>query len=315
MGHHQLREEKQCQNCGFTVEERYCSRCGQENIETRQAFHYLFTHFVEDLVHWDGSFWKTIKYLMFSPGTLTKTYLAGKRSQFVAPVKLYIFISFFVFLAGGMITDDVLGFNDIDEVADTSVLSIKMDTDTTSIMSVEEYDALQASLPVNERDTGLKRMLKRKVADSHGEYKTGEYWYHVWDKILDNFPKFLFIYMPVFAFLLWLFQDKKRFYYFDHGIFTLHYFSFLLLAFFLTFPCVEALDRFFGESELFDLSTTIYQVVFILWMLIYYIIAYKRNYELNAKRSILKLSTLIFLNLSFFFVGVLIYALFVFLRL
>ena len=43
-----------------------------------------------------------------------------------------------------------------------------------------------------------------------------------------NLPKVLFLYMPVFAFILWLFHDKKKWYYFDHSIFTLHYFSFIL---------------------------------------------------------------------------------------
>jgi hypothetical protein len=35
--------------------------------------------------------------------------------------------------------------------------------------------------------------------------------------------------MPIFAFS-WLFHNKKR-YYFDHGIFTLHYFSFCYYSF------------------------------------------------------------------------------------
>src|SRR5690606_11462970 len=78
-------------------------KCGQENIETRQSFHYLFTHFIEDLVHYDGSFWKTLKNLLFKPGILTREYLKGKRKEYVAPVKLYLFISFFVFFVGGII--------------------------------------------------------------------------------------------------------------------------------------------------------------------------------------------------------------------
>ncbi|WP_228372498.1 DUF3667 domain-containing protein [Chryseobacterium daeguense] len=75
MSHGKLREEKDCLNCGHLVEERFCPHCGQENTQTRQPFHYLFTHFVEDFTHYDGQFWKTMKYLLFRPGKLTKEYL------------------------------------------------------------------------------------------------------------------------------------------------------------------------------------------------------------------------------------------------
>ncbi|WP_449400571.1 DUF3667 domain-containing protein [Chryseobacterium wanjuense] len=97
MSHGKLREEKNCLNCGHLVEERFCPHCGQENIQPKQPFHYLFTHFIEDFTHYDGQFWKTIKYLLVRPGRLTKEYLEGKRQIYVAPVKLYIFISFITF--------------------------------------------------------------------------------------------------------------------------------------------------------------------------------------------------------------------------
>ena len=72
MSHGKLREDHNCQNCGHYVEEHYCTHCGQENVETRQPFHFLFTHFIEDFVHYDGSFWQTIKKLFLKPGVLTK---------------------------------------------------------------------------------------------------------------------------------------------------------------------------------------------------------------------------------------------------
>ncbi|WP_185144994.1 DUF3667 domain-containing protein [Epilithonimonas vandammei] len=97
MSHGKLREEKDCLNCGHIIEEKYCPNCGQQNIKTRQQFHYLFTHFIEDFTHYDGQFWGTLKNLVFKPGKLTNTYLEGKRQKFVPPVKLYIFTSFITF--------------------------------------------------------------------------------------------------------------------------------------------------------------------------------------------------------------------------
>lgn len=98
MSHGKIRADKTCLNCGSRVDGRFCPNCGQENIETRQPFHYLFTHFFDDFTHYDGQFWKIIKYLIFKPGKLTNEYLSGKRQSYVAPVKLYIFINFVAFL-------------------------------------------------------------------------------------------------------------------------------------------------------------------------------------------------------------------------
>ena len=97
MSKEKLRIDKNCLNCQQTVKHRYCPHCGQENTEITKSFHHLFTHFFEDLTHYDSSFWKTIIYLFFKPAALTKEYLSGKRLSFLAPIRLYIFISFITF--------------------------------------------------------------------------------------------------------------------------------------------------------------------------------------------------------------------------
>ena len=101
-----LREDKTCLNCHYVVEKRFCPNCGQENANTRKTFYHLFVHFFEDLTHYENAFWKTIKNLLLKPGTLTKEYLSGKRLSYLAPVRLYIFISFVVFLSISFISND-----------------------------------------------------------------------------------------------------------------------------------------------------------------------------------------------------------------
>lgn len=89
-----LRKDKTCLNCRYVVENKFCPNCGQENSDTRKTFHHLFLHFFEDLTHYENAFWKTIKNLILKPANLTKEYLSGKRLSYLAPVRLYIFISF-----------------------------------------------------------------------------------------------------------------------------------------------------------------------------------------------------------------------------
>ena len=97
MSHNKLLTDKTCLNCNHVVDQRFCPNCGQENIDTRKTFYQLFVHFFEDLTHYENSFWKTIRNLIFKPASLTREYLSGKRMSYLAPIRLYIFISFVTF--------------------------------------------------------------------------------------------------------------------------------------------------------------------------------------------------------------------------
>lgn len=100
MSHFKLRKEKDCLNCGLEVMGRYCHKCGQENIEPRETFLGLVTHFIYDITHFDGKFFITLKALLLKPGLLSLEYNKGRRVRYVNPIKLYVFISavfFFIF--------------------------------------------------------------------------------------------------------------------------------------------------------------------------------------------------------------------------
>lgn len=45
MSGNSIRKEPICLNCGWDVIERFCTNCGQENIEPRENFRSLLTHF------------------------------------------------------------------------------------------------------------------------------------------------------------------------------------------------------------------------------------------------------------------------------
>lgn len=236
MGHGKIRSDKTCLNCNYVVENKYCPNCGQENTETRQSFHYLFTHFVEDLTHYDGSFWKTIKALLFKPGKLTKEYLAGKRKLYVPPVKLYIFISFVAFLLPHFLPE-VSIFGEIEK--DSEFVELKAGKNEKEslfirggkikIDNIQQLDSLQKTLPEGDKMNIIEYYSYKAGLKFLKENNTNELIKKVLESFFHTLPKVLFIYMPIFAFLLWLLHNKKKWYYFDSGVFTLHYFSFLLL--------------------------------------------------------------------------------------
>ena len=234
-----LRHDTECQNCGYTVDVAYCSKCGQKNTETRQSFGHLITHFAEDLTHYDGAFWKTIKYLIFRPGKLTVEYLQGHRMRYVPPVKLYIFISFVTFFILAVDIKKDLRENDGETPAaaqtddelnlgGVKVNGLDAEENEPGFKSVQQLDSIQNTLPEEDKMGWLEyRIQKKQIEVGNKGFDRGE----VLEAFLHNMPKALFLYMPVFAFWLWLFHGKRKWYFFDHGIYTLHYFAFLLLLY------------------------------------------------------------------------------------
>lgn len=319
MSHGKLREEKDCLNCGHTVEEKYCPNCGQQNIQTRQPFHYLFTHFVEDFTHYDGQFWGTLNNLFFKPGKLTSTYLEGKRQQFVPPVKLYIFVSFITFFLFAVFPPFDVNFegkgksklfSQKDKIAEIqkaindanakekltkedSLLIAKYSpilSDTSKIDEFEETFDMDKKLQKNEitiaDDNFFNRPISRKLAELEKKgYKKSEVLTGFIETSIHNLPKALFIYLPVFAFILWLFHNKKRWWYFDHGIFTLHYFSFLLLSLLVSLLLYKVSEH----SSIILLNKLLHFGIIsvFVYTIIYFFIAHKRVYKTQKRVSLL----------------------------
>lgn len=98
MSHTKERKEKNCLNCNAIVAGRFCQVCGQENIEIHETFGHLATHFISDIFHFDGQFFSTLKSLLFKPGFLTYEYVRGRRTSYLNPVKMFVFISAIFFL-------------------------------------------------------------------------------------------------------------------------------------------------------------------------------------------------------------------------
>jgi hypothetical protein len=92
------RSEKVCLNCYENLHGRYCHKCGQENLEPKESFWHLITHFVYDVTHFDGKFFATLKMLLRRPGMLSKEYALGKRASYLNPIRMYIFTSAFFFI-------------------------------------------------------------------------------------------------------------------------------------------------------------------------------------------------------------------------
>lgn len=309
MEHHALRKDMTCLNCNHVVEKRFCPNCGQENTHTKESFHYLFTHTIEDIVHYDSGFWKIIKYLLFYPAKLTIEYLSGKRKTYVAPVKLYIFISFITFFLLSVLPV-FKSDKEILKVTDSNNAPLEKDVKLSEVPIFGDYkniytlDSIQKTLPKDKKATGLNYWLKHKIAKINEENTILEFKEKFKKSLFQNIPKALFLYMPIFAFVLWLFHGKKRWYYFEHGIYTIHYFSMLLLSFTI-FIILSWLFSFLGKNSFTETFLVITLFTMILWWIFYFFRSHSRFYREQKWVSRLKGVCIFSINLFFLLITLL----------
>lgn len=358
MSKEKLRKEINCLNCNCIVENRFCPNCGQENVSSRRTFHHLFVHFFEDLTHYDNSFWRTILYLFFKPAVLTKEYMAGKRLSYLAPIRLYIFISFITFLLFSLFPNKPIqnkGAISINvnhkEVVIPTIDSLHIEEKSINgltkagLLSQQNNDTIIKILQ-QTNEVGANKTTKKEEVDFG--YKTikqldsvqnssnddpiitdTEYWFlkkwveakeentneQIIEKFIysftNNIPKVLFLYMPAFAFILWLFHDKKKWYYFDHGIFTLHYFSFLLLLT-LTLFLINKIVLLFDTTRVLEWIHLGIKSIGVFWMIYYFFPAHRRFYEHGFLRSFYKSSLIIGVNFVILSILLILYAIYTF---
>lgn len=286
MSHGKLREDTTCQNCGDEVTVRFCPSCGQENTETKKSFHYLFTHFLEDLVHYDNSFWKAIRYLLYTPATLSIIYLQGRRQAFMAPVKLFIFVNFFAFFVFNAFV-----FHDIEEVVTAKPTDEKNLLDRKNVFN-NENKFIGNNQKITKEKSWLDVNVNDKMTKLNQKYTIGEINKMMFKKAITNLPKWIFFFMPFFAFGLWLTHDKKKWWYFDHGIFTFHFFSSLLLILSLS----AIISTIVGLSS-YECNSWYEFAVFLILQFIFYK-SYRKLYQESRIKTFFKLCFIYLFNFA-----------------
>lgn len=158
-----LRKDKTCLNCGTEVQDRFCSHCGQENVDTKESFGHLLSHFFQDITHYDSKFVLTLKYLFTRPGLLTKEYVKGRRMDYVNPIRLYVFTSFVFFLILG-----IVNHTDHDE-DNTAKVDAKMEE--TAQRLEKRRLLLLDSIAMGAKDAGGLKLSAERIAEMKDEVK------------------------------------------------------------------------------------------------------------------------------------------------
>lgn len=215
-----------CPNCGAAMFGAFCSQCGQRNVNLSVSLRTLASDFADEYLSLDSRLFRSILALCFRPGYLTRQYLLGRRERFVRPLRLYLVSSLLFFFAVPLlIRAPQVGLAGQEGIPVRELLEQQAEPDEVEEGQAELETPAAATAPRLPVDTvrlgwwsiSLEERQERlggmSVQALIGTARAG------FERYL---PRMMFILLPVFALLLKLLFIRRRWYYAEHFIFTLH---------------------------------------------------------------------------------------------
>ena len=185
-----------CPNCGSERVDNYCADCGQRAGDLHATVGQFVRDALDGLLSFDSRVWRTLIALVLRPGFLTVEHWRGRRARYVAPLRLYLFVSFFTFLLLALLARG--------NVVDTTGTNPDA---TIQIGSSESDDGDE------EAGWFIDRVLRPIVEDSEGFEAL----------FVRRLPWMFFVLVPLFAMFLRLLYRRRERFYVPHLVFALHF--------------------------------------------------------------------------------------------
>ncbi len=204
-----------CANCATPLQGHWCHHCGQAGEDFHRSSLKLLIEVFEGLLHFDGRLWRTVPELMLRPGRVTRAYLDGHRAPQIPPLRLFLVVLLLVFVVGtfGPSQSTVTPNHAPNKTIVTSIEGLTPEQKAKVLGSIDEAKIQIADRPAKGFGVWLKARLRR-VIEHPAEFKL----------VLEQWSeRFAFLTLPLAAGLLSaLFIFQRRFFLFDHLIFSLH---------------------------------------------------------------------------------------------
>lgn len=258
---------KHCVNCGADLLGAFCHRCGQAAHVHRSLMH-LLDESLHHLLHFETRGWQTLPLLIVRPGLVTRRYIQGQRKRYLAPLPLFLFSIFLLFLVYSVVGgSQVSGRNDT--AAARAELTREIEKDRTEIerarhagdaaARTNDPDVADARLDLAAAQTALSLIDQRSAAPKAGAAPSsalaptgaGDLNLHTrWPqldrrvnaqlanpdllryKLTSAASKLAFVLVPISLPFLWLmFLGQPEFTLYDHAVFSLYSLSFMSMLF------------------------------------------------------------------------------------
>jgi len=315
MSHKKRRIEKVCLNCGHEVEERFCSKCGQENLELNDSVTHLIIHYFQDLFHYDGKLWHTLKYLLTRPGQVAKDYMDGKRQSHLEPIRFYVFAStvfflFFFFVVGdepytsgvtpetnyskrlyNLNQEKLFLAGSADTVPVNQLIqSVQRQSGDTLSQGVDSIiKDVKVQLLVDEQDTLssqgwladlIEERFEARAAELEAKHEGDEdkATGKIVNEIVHAMPQLFFLSLPFFAlFLKLLYWRSRRTKYVEHFIFSIYHYAYLFVIMFFYIVMAWMMDS--ADGSMIDRIDDWLTLIFVLYPFVYLFLSMKRFYD------------------------------------
>jgi hypothetical protein len=292
-----------CPNCYHPDPGEFCPQCGQHQVERRMTVRKLIAEFVDEQFGVNRRLPRTIKPLLFNPGRLTNDYFEGRIQQYIPPFRLYLvtsllFFALFALTQSSSVRITQAASEASKEIAEDTALQRRVRANARSggaFVGVR-FDPSDTTNWLNDPRVDLLFPPLSRAAESRirefAVFGQIEGTRRLIRAVLAQMPTAVFLLLPVYAFLLWLFFRKQRRYYVEHFVFALHLHSFAFLAMLPTLMLdVPFLPKWSQSIE------DVLSPIILLAILVYIFIALKRVYR---QRKLVISAKFLFLSISYF---------------
>jgi hypothetical protein len=214
-------KEETCLNCGAPLQGQYCSQCSQKHINPNLTVYQLLHEFFAELFTFDNRFFRTLKPLIFSPGKVTIDYNSGKRARYMPLLKLYLFVSFTLFLVLALSNIRVVRFRLGDNHSINQQESSQTPQEQEARKKDTEENIKKISPVIKESIAWLLKKKEERGKDSNV----------LEQDVINRLPHLMFFMMPVFALFLKLFYWRSDSLYTHYLVFSIHIHTFAFIVF------------------------------------------------------------------------------------
>ena len=197
-----------CLNCEAELGAgKYCPQCGQKRVSLRPTLHDFLHEAFHEFLHFDGKIVQTMKVLTFSPGQITRDFVDGKRTRYISPLRLYLLWSvvYFAMVATFGIGENIVQIHSGQRKAAPPVGGVHVDA------------------PPSSPEMRARMEKNAKEIEQHPEVLA--------ESIAHSVPKAMFVLMPFFAWLIFLFFRRREPFYIPHLYFSIHLHAFTFFLF------------------------------------------------------------------------------------
>lgn len=294
----------QCENCKHQFQGHYCPSCGQEVAEFNRPFGFIFYDFMGNFFAFDTRFYRTFWQLLLRPGFLTVEFFNGHRVRYSPPFRIFIFLSFVLFLLLEIFTQQ--GINKVlnsdpkkitatllSDSTNQEVASIPLeqaaqlpDTITKAKETVFTLNDFKAASirEVLEKEANRREIELQQITDPKRRQEEISFihMFRTPELVIAKTLKYLswafFILLPLFALLLKLFYIRRKQYFIRHLFFSIHLHSYLFFILILVLSI----------NYLFATGTGTISGILLVSFPIYFILALRKFYGQGIRKTIIK---------------------------